>query len=215
MNAYGKEYLNDAQENLALFLDYGVNHQKTHLRTLWGRFLMSPLCSLFEKGDYSVISGCSGIELYFKVIDKQIQDYIDYASIDRSKEFWLGYYLAYYQWRTSISFKFINRYIKIEEILSLYNPYHEMDMTNFLYKMNDIINEKKKYTNLAIKRTNQGLTRAQLSLLSDVPERVIEQYEQRKRNIDRANALYVSSLAKALNCKVDEILELTDNSLYQ
>ena len=63
IHAYDKSYLSSAQKNLARMLDYMVNDLKHSLETVWQWFLMSKTSHRFERGDCSVLSGMSGVEL--------------------------------------------------------------------------------------------------------------------------------------------------------
>ena len=55
-----------------------------------------------------------------------------------------------------------------------------MDVMHFVHDLNNIINKRKKNINLENIRQNHELTRKQLSFMSGVPIRTIEQYEQRR-----------------------------------
>ena len=179
IHAYDLVYLDPAQENLGVLFDYSINYLGFSLVSFYKRFLESTMSNKFENGDYSVIVGKSGIELAKDLfVDKF--ELKDYQPEKRSQEYWLGYSLAYFQWRISLSFKTLNRYITINELLLMYNPYHEMDIQQFVSRVIEIYNERKKMTNLQIMRLRAGMSRRALSLLSEVPERTIEQYEQKK-----------------------------------
>lgn len=52
-----------------------------------------------------------------------------------------------------------------------------------------------------------GLTRDELGALAQVSSRLIEQYEQRRRDINAACADAFLSLAQALNCEPSALLE--------
>lgn len=207
IHAYDLVYVEPAQENLAVLFDYSVNFLHIPLNKLYKRFLQSKLSKKFEMGDYSVIVGKSGIELVKDLTDSPI-DKIEYQITGRSPEYWLGYSLAFFQWKTSLPFKKLDKYISINELLSMYHPYHEMSLGQFVERVSQIYNERKKYTNLQIIRTSLLCSRRALSLMSDVPERTIEQYEQRRKNINKANAEHIVALAKALKCSVEELLEI-------
>lgn len=69
-------------------------------------------------------------------------------SANRSKEYWTGWALAYYQWITSLSFAEIIKYIPINDIVELYIPYHEMDIRQFIDKMNELYKLAKLKTNV-------------------------------------------------------------------
>ena len=208
IHAYENYYLKDAQRCLSSFLDYGVNHQHIEISTLWNMFLNSEICDKFMIGDPFTISGKSGIELVLELL--KINKAINFKNIsfERSKEFWLGHFLAFFQWSTSLSFKKLNKYISIQELLDMYHPFHEMDIMHFVYHVKDKYNERKKLTNLELIRKEAKLSRQELSELSEVPIRIIEQYEQRVRNINKANATYVISLANTLRVKPIDLLEI-------
>ena len=49
----------------------------------------------------------------------------------RRPEYWTGWALAYFQWYSNLSFSAIDDKISIDKICSMYNPYHEMDISQF------------------------------------------------------------------------------------
>ena len=206
--AYNIYYVLLAQHNLAIFLDYSVNYLHFPLHDIWNRFLSSKICDKFMDADPQVMAGRSGIELVFDVLGKEAINVPEYTSIDKSPEYWLGYYLAYFQWRVNLSFRQLEKYIKIEEILEMYHPYHEMDLENFIIDLGKKYNERKGKTNLEIFRKELNMSRADLSKQSNVPVRTIEHYEQRVVDINNASSKYIISLAKALYKKPEELLEI-------
>lgn len=60
---------------------------------------------------------------------------------------------------------------------------------------------------LAERRKKLGLTQQQLADKSKVPVRNIRAYEQGTKSINKAQALSVYKLSKALKCKIDDLLE--------
>lgn len=207
INAYDRYYLERARISLARMLDYAVNDAGYKLTAFWNMFIVSDVSKEFEKGNVSVIAGKSGVELALMVlrIDK---DYISpIYTEDKSKEYWTGWALAYYQWITCLSFSEITRYVSIEEIRSLYSPYHEMDIRQFCDKMNELIIERKHSSNLKIKRLAMGLTQTDLSQCTGIPLRTIQQYEQGQKDINKANSEYLIALSRALYCDPGLLLE--------
>lgn len=65
-----------------------------------------------------------------------------------------------------------------------------------------------KTTNLKQIRNERGLSQAELSNKSGVAVTLIQRYEQRVRDINKAEALRVYQLAEALECSVGDILEI-------
>lgn len=62
-------------------------------------------------------------------------------------------------------------------------------------------------TNLKRIRHARGMTQAQLAEKSGVNKRMIQHYEQRFKDINKANATTVFELSQALNCNMSELLE--------
>ena len=57
-------------------------------------------------------------------------------------------------------------------------------------------------------RTQQGLSQSLLSKASGVSLRMLQKYEQRDRDIKKAQAETVYKLAKALNCQMEELIDI-------
>ena len=92
----------------------------------------------------------------------------------------------------------------------MYPKYHEMDIMQFVDTVNDIYFQKRQTTNLKQKRLEAGLSQSELSRLSSIPVRTIQQYEQRQKNINSAKVESVLSISKALSCDINDILEPID-----
>lgn len=126
---------------------------------------------------------------------------------DRSPEFWTGWALAYYQWFTGLRFAEIEQAVPITKVHSLYIPYHEMDIRQFVDRMNEQYRIAKPETNLKALRTLAGQSQAQLAQLSGVPLRTIQQYEQRQKDINKAQAKTLFQLARTLKCDMEDLME--------
>lgn len=210
IHAYDELYLEDARRNLARMFDFVVYELKYELGDFFRMFLKSKWAEEFENGSSNVLAGKSGVELAYEVIEEQtgnrMQIEVNYP-VDRSREYWLGWVLAYYQWYTAMSFKEIVDYVPIEEIQELYSPYHEMDIRQFVEKMNELYLQAKKETNLKILRNKAGLSQRELAESTNVPLRTLQQYEQRQKNINKAQVDYLVRLSKGLCCEIEALLE--------
>ena len=91
-----------------------------------------------------------------------------------------------------------------DAIHSLYHPYHEMDITKICERLDA---ECRKETRLKNRRMHIGFSQSQLARASGVPVRTIQQYEQRERNINKAQADTVAALASALCTESGYLLE--------
>lgn len=60
---------------------------------------------------------------------------------------------------------------------------------------------------LKILRVKKGLSQSELAEASGVKLRAIQTYENNSRQIDKANLLTMCQFAKALDCKIEDMLE--------
>lgn len=210
IHAYDDLYLDKARRSLAQMLDYAVYDLKYDIAVFFDLFISTGIASLFEKGDANTLVGRSGVELAWEVLNRSGITYEPIpptGTSERSEEYWAGWSLAYYQWATSMSFADIVRYVPIREIVSLYHPYHEMDILQFVDCMNDLIHRAQPETNLKRLRTRSGYSQSQLAKVSGVPIRTIQQYEQRQKDINKAQAEYLIRLSSALDCNLSDLIE--------
>ena len=126
---------------------------------------------------------------------------------DRSKEYWIGWAVAYYQWFSGRKYSEIFRVFSYDDLLQMYHPLHEADISKFA----DIADAKVRAyftdTNLKRIRTTYGCTQAELAKRSGVSLRSIQMYEQHNKDINKASAETVLSLAKVLGCTMEDLLE--------
>ena len=210
IHAYDKVYLEKARVSLGRMLDFAVYDLKYDITEFFSLFIRSGFAERFESGDYAVLVGMSGVELAYEVLTQcglAFQRIKPNYTVDRSEEFWTGWALAYYQWDTALRFEQIISHIPITEIMQLYSPYHEMDIRQFCDKMNALYASSNPETNLKSIRQNAGFSQRELSEISGVPIRTIQQYEQRQKNINKAQAESLILLARALCCNVEDLIE--------
>ena len=210
IHAYDKAYLEKARTALGRMLDFAVYDLKYDLSDFFDLFLSSGTAALFEQGDYSVTVGMSGVELAYRVLEASgvpHERVKPQYTADRSAEYWAGWALAYYQWETALGFLEINRCIPIGEVVQLYSPYHEMDIRQFCDKMSALYRAAQPETQMKQRRKNAGLSQRELAERSGVPIRTIQQYEQRQKSINKAQAESLVMLSKVLCCTVDDLLE--------
>lgn len=208
--AYDKVYLDKARAALGRMLDFAIYDLKCDIAEFFELFINSGVAERFGSGDFTLLAGMSGVELAYEVFEKlniNCERIKPSYTTCRSEEFWTGWALAYYQWETAMSFEEIVRYVPIRDIVALYSPYHEMDIRQFVDKMNELYKAAKPETNLKLLRQNAGLSQRELAELSGVPVRTIQQYEQRQKNINKAQAEYLVMLSQVLCCKVIDLIE--------
>lgn len=210
IHAYNKVYLEKARTNLGRMLDYATYDLGYDPCEFFDLFINSGLAQPFGKGDSTLTVGMSGVELACRVLEltKQQMEFPrpEYKA-DRSPEYWAGQALAYYQWETAIPFSQILEHTPLDVIIRMYSPYHEMDIRHFCDRMNELYRDAQQEINLKQLRKRAGLSQSELTEASGVPLRTIQQYEQRQKSINKAQAQYLIMLARALYCNAEDLIE--------
>ena len=63
-------------------------------------------------------------------------------------------------------------------------------------------------THLRERRTKKGLSQSELAKLANVNYRTLQDYDQGAKDINRTDDITLYRIAKALECKIEELLEL-------
>lgn len=210
MYAYDEMYLNDAMINLGEAFDYAATVLNIPMEDFLDMFIISGIADQFAVGVPKFVSGLSGTELVWEVLSrtgKKIDMPASQTEYDYSPEYWCGWILAFYQWNTGKSFKEIRKYLPMKEIYKLYPTLHEASEKKFVDIANSILERKNLPTKLQTVRKAIGLSQKELSEKSGVTLRMIQQYEQRAKDINKATASNLFALARALGCKAEDLLE--------
>lgn len=212
MNAYNELYLDDAMQNLGDMINYAVCDLGFDPDKFFGWFISSGIASRFEKGNPKYVGGMSGYELTDAVLratnisyEKKEPSHSDF----KGREYWAGWILAYYQWITNQRFEdMVKNGLTLSTVLSMY-ILHEADESKFVESANEIIvrNKANRKTRLCEIRKARGFTQQQLSDVSGVSVRMIQLYEQRQNDINKAQVNVVLSLAKSLGCDIEDLME--------
>ena len=132
--AYSELYLGDASLALGSMRESVVYLFGIELDRFWPLFLASHISDDFGHGLSGTVSGKSGWELAAEILDDANVDFRrekPRGIVGRSREFWAGWVLAQYQWRTGLSFIEIEAFAPLKKILLMYSPYHEMAVEHF------------------------------------------------------------------------------------
>ncbi|MBQ0086294.1 MAG: helix-turn-helix transcriptional regulator [Bacteroidales bacterium] len=127
-----------------------------------------------------------------------------------SPEYWAGWVLAYYQWLSGKSFRYLQTNgLDIEKVIALYHPLHEADLSKFTDTADAIIRKYIKLSESPIKKAREriGITQKELSIRSSVSLRMIRAYEQKKQSLSNAGFSTVSNIASALFVDTADIIQ--------
>ena len=209
-HAYQEIYLSKAQSVIGDAFDYAVNTCDILGTDIVKLFVASSVSKRMENGEPSYLAGKSGIEIVREIVaetkgqELQIEPQEHFG---RSKEYWIGWAVAYYQWYSGRKFSDIFKVLSFEDLQKMYYTLHEADITKFVDIVDSKIREYFSETNLKRLRTVYGFTQTELAERSGVSLRSIQMYEQRNKNINKASADTMYSLAKALGCTMEDLIE--------
>ncbi len=208
--AYQEIYLSKAQQVLGDAFDYAVNICKISGEDFVKLFLVSSVSKRIEKGEPNFLVGKSGIELVLEVLEETTNTKINACSIKsmvRSREYWIGWVVAYYQWYSDRKFSEIFKVVSFYDLQNMYYTLHEADISKFVDIIDEKIKEVFSETNLKRIRLAYGCTQAELANKSGVSLRSIQMYEQRNKDINKASVDTLYRLAKTLGCSMEDLIE--------
>ena len=210
IHAYQEIYLSKAQSVLGDAFDYAVNTCKMIGNDFVKLFIASSVSKRMENGEPAYLAGKSGIEIVVEIVaeTKKQELQIEHKEhFRRSREYWIGWAVAYYQWYSNRKYHDIFTVVSFEDLQRMYDTLHEADISKFV----DIVDSRMKAvfaeTNLKRIRTAYGVTQAELAQRSDVSLRSIQMYEQRNKDINKASVDTMYRLAKVLGCTVEDLIE--------
>lgn len=211
IHAYQEIYLSKAQAVLGDAFDYAVNTCFISGKDFVKLFIASSVSKRMENGEPVYIAGRSGIEIVREVIAETKGQDIQIESPEcfrRSREYWIGWAIAYYQWYSGRKYSDIFKALSFDDLQKMYDTLHEADITKFADIVDVRMKEYFHETNLKRIRTIYGCTQAKLSERSGASLRSIQMYEQRNKDINKASAVTIYRLAKALGCTMEDMIEL-------
>jgi len=210
IRAYQEIYLSRTQAALGDAFDYAVNVYNIPGADFVKLFTASTVSKRLENGEPAYLSGKSGIEIVLDVIlettGRQLEA-IQQERIERTREYWIGWAIAYYQWYSDRKYSEIFQVLSFSDMQKLYSTLHEADVSKFVEATDKLVKEHFADTNLKRIRTTYGCTQAELARRSGVGLRSIQMYEQRNKDINRASVESIYRLSKVLGCTVEDLIE--------
>lgn len=208
--AYREIYLSKAQAALGDAFDYAINTCHIPGSDFVKLFTACSVSRRMENGEPALLAGKSGIEVAADVLlettgkqpETEPQEHFG-----RSREYWIGWVVCYYQWFSARSYSDIFNVLSYEDLANMYYTLHEADITKFVEIADEMIRAHFKDTNLKRIRNAYGCTQAELAKRSGVTLRSIQMYEQRNKDINKASADTLYRISKALGCSMERLLE--------
>lgn len=216
--AYNAVYLSDAKDILGTSFSYATSNLNMEIDEFAALFVNTGFAKQFGEGNPWIVAGMTGLELAARIADaaygtactdnSYLKSGLFYEeTIEKSPEFWTGWALAEYQWARGIPFKSIFEKIPSSEVCRMYKVFHEMDITKFIDAMDKHLGLSVRGANLRTQRSEAGLSQNQLARTTGVNVRSIQMYEQGVNDINKAQAGTLQKLAKALGCRIEDLLD--------
>ena len=223
--------------SLGKMLDHAVHSLHQEPDGFFKLFIASGMAGDFERKEILTITGRSGIELSYEVLKRcgiSFERVTPRHTAALSKEFHAGSALADLQSQTGLPYEDIIRTIPVSEIISMYENYHGQAVSELPWQMDDTerrtaieaikasfpgelrtsfesrlgsASGAKEETHLKEMRLRNGFSQSQLAAAADVPVRTLQQYEQRRKDLGKAQYEYVARLSAVLNCRPEDLIE--------
>ena len=190
--------------------DYAINDCKIDGTEFIKMFVASTVCKKIESGETSYISRKSGIEIaiacVYEITGKELSVKPS-EEFNRSAQYWCGWAVCYYQWWSSRRYADIFKAVSYEDMLELYQTLHEASVEKIASVLDEKVRAVYPETNLKRIRTVYGCSQRELAEMSGVGLRSIQMYEQRNKDINKAQSESLYHLAKVLGCTMEDLLE--------
>lgn len=138
-----ERYRHKTQDLLSDAFDYAVNVFHFSGDDFVHLFLRSSACSRLERKDITYILGRSGIEMALDIIEETTGEVLDVdpqPRYFRTREYWVGWALAYYKWQSKWTYQEIFSKVPFSVLREMYNPLHEADISKFISIMDTKMN---------------------------------------------------------------------------
>lgn len=206
--AYNPIYLGKAARAVGNMLHDAVIEFGMEGADFLRQFIQSGVAEQIENGNPKYVAGKSGFELFAEVVEQtsgKVVDECPVESYDRSDVYWVGWMLTHYQWYSGHSFRDILQVVPFDELMGLYSTLHEAD----IHKSYEVMDAhfQQGASKLKSVRKRCKLTQEALAEASGVSLNTIRAYERKAKDINKAQADIILSLARALKCDMTDLLD--------
>ena len=207
---YSESQLHRFMDKMGDAFDYAINDCKMDGAEFVKMFVASTVCKKIENGESIYISGKSGVEIaiecVYEITGKELS--IEPSEkFSRSAQYWIGWAVCYYQWLSLRRYADIFKAVSYEDMLGLYPTLHEASAEKITSVIDETVRAAYPETNLKRIRTAYGCSQRELAEMSGVSLRSIQMYEQRNKDINKAQSESLYRLSKALGCTMEDLLE--------
>ncbi|MCI5773176.1 MAG: helix-turn-helix domain-containing protein [Erysipelotrichaceae bacterium] len=206
--AYDEIYLSKSSRTIGNMLHDAIYVFHINGNVFLNLFIQSGIARQIEIGNPKYIAGKSGLEIFLEVMEitsGKTYELNDIVNFERSDAYWVGWALAHYQWYSNCSFKDILSAISYDDLVDLYSILHEAD----IQKTYEVIDEHFNKVPCKLKqiRLKTKMSQQQLADHSGISINTIRSYEQKQKDINKAQLDIVIKLANSLKCNITDLLK--------
>lgn len=184
------------------------------LVTFYPEFCNSEIAAHYSSRSGRGFGHASGIELVLALrddaggnLDLMIQDTPRISKERGHFARWCGQIALRYHEASGDSFATLPKTLSLERLRRLHNELGDQDIERCLQEIICRTTRLHDQTQLAIRRLQKSITQTDLARLSGVSLRSIQQYEQRKKDINKGQALSILKLSRVLGCSMEDLIE--------
>lgn len=207
--AYDPFYLDDAMKNLGEAVEYAAYQCGLQPDRFMELFIAGGMAHAFERGVPGTVCGLSGTEMACEVIALsgiQMDLKPPIMEFGYSPEYWSGWVIAYYQWKSCLRFRDIHAFLPLQEVVDMYPALHEASEERFAAAADHIRERRIKEVRLGQLRRMNAYSQSILAQRSHVSLRMIQQYEQGAKDIRKASVSSIQNLARTLGCGIEDLV---------
>ena len=210
--AYDEDILYWSMMNMGEMVEYWMEACNRDPSRLFQILQISGIAKEWERGNTVFILGRSGTELCRLACERIGMGGSNWPDAlvryDTGCGYWMGWILAYYQWKTGMSFRSILEDIPFEQLERYYTTLHTTSEAHCAAEFTRYIHSKRQLNRLQAYRKLLGMSQRELAEASGVNIRTLQQYEIGTKDINKASVQNVVALARVLHCEVEDLMEL-------
>ena len=195
----GDDYIVKYCDTLSYLIERSIREQYS-FNHIERSIAYSMMVNELEKCDVSIIAFSSSENIYHQIFP--LKDNDGFIQDIYSRYSWVGYIYIHLFLDLDITFESLFFIIPIDEMLSLYHLYHEMDYSQTL----NYVKDKIEYTILDVIMKKKKISSSRLSSLTNIPISTIKALRYSDRDINKLEASKLLSIAKCLNVKMKSLL---------
>ena len=212
---YAFIHLNDGlydlemREKLGVFFDIAVDRCGLRGQEAAELFVASGLAEQFERQNPGFVAGKSGAELVLWAFEQCCQDCTleDGTYTPISPDYWVGYMLALFQISTGWPYARVFERMSYADLREMYHWCMDKSEEEVVEQILAELRKRPAGRRLRKVRKAAGLTQKQLAERTGVSMRSIQQYEEGKKDINKAAVGSVHKMSLVLGCCMEDLLE--------